>query len=231
VELAERVLRHTSEQTVLQRTPALEVLVAAHAARGDLDRAEAALAQLRDLARRVGTVPLRAAADLAGGITAAARGDHERARRCLEDAVDEFERSGAPFEAAQARMELATSLTALGRSTDAAHEAQVGLDSLTRLGAEAGVRRGRSVLEMAANPDTSPGRKTAPVPQVTHREREVLRCVAEGLTNREIANHLVISEHTVHRHVTNILRKLDLPSRTAAAAHAIRAGLLDSPSK
>jgi DNA-binding NarL/FixJ family response regulator len=37
----------------------------------------------------------------------------------------------------------------------------------------------------------------------------------------------VVSEHTVHRHVTNILRKLDLPSRTAAAAHAVRSGLLD----
>ena len=55
----------------------------------------------------------------------------------------------------------------------------------------------------------------------------MLRLLAEGLTNRQIAARLVISEHTVHRHVTNILRKLDLPSRTAAAAHAARAGLLD----
>ncbi|MGH2778798.1 MAG: response regulator transcription factor [Actinomycetota bacterium] len=49
--------------------------------------------------------------------------------------------------------------------------------------------------------------------------------LAEGLTNRQIAERLVVSEHTVHRHVTNILRKLDLPSRTAAAAYAVRAGL------
>ena len=53
--------------------------------------------------------------------------------------------------------------------------------------------------------------------------------LAAGLTNREIAERLVVSEHTVHRHVTNILRKLGLPSRTAAAAHAIRHGLLDHP--
>ena len=49
--------------------------------------------------------------------------------------------------------------------------------------------------------------------------------VGEGLTNRQIAERLVLSEHTVHRHVANILRKLDLPSRAAAAARAARAGL------
>jgi DNA-binding NarL/FixJ family response regulator len=55
----------------------------------------------------------------------------------------------------------------------------------------------------------------------------VLSLLAEGLTNRQIAERLVVSEHTVHRHVTNILRKLDLPSRSAAAARAAQAGLLD----
>ena len=53
----------------------------------------------------------------------------------------------------------------------------------------------------------------------------MLALLAEGLTNREIAARLVVSEHTVHRHVSHVLRKLDLPSRTAAAAHAVRAGL------
>ena len=55
----------------------------------------------------------------------------------------------------------------------------------------------------------------------------MLRLLADGLTNRQIAERLVVSEHTVHRHVTNLLRKLDLPSRTAAAAYAVRSGLLD----
>ena len=64
---------------------------------------------------------------------------------------------------------------------------------------------------------------------MTKRERDVLRLLAEGLTNRQIADRLVVSEHTVHRHVTNILRKLELPSRTAAAAHAVRTGLADEP--
>ncbi len=69
------------------------------------------------------------------------------------------------------------------------------------------------------------GEASVPLPELTAREREVLALLAEGLTNRQVAERLVVSEHTVHRHVTNILRKLGLPSRAAAAALAARAGL------
>jgi pimeloyl-ACP methyl ester carboxylesterase/DNA-binding CsgD family transcriptional regulator len=58
------------------------------------------------------------------------------------------------------------------------------------------------------------------------REREVLRLIAQGLSDAQIAERLVISPHTVHRHVANILAKLRLPTRAAAAAAAARAGLL-----
>jgi len=65
-----------------------------------------------------------------------------------------------------------------------------------------------------------------PLPELTPREREVLTLLAHGLTNRQLAARLIVSEHTVHRHVTNILRKLDAPSRAAAAALAARHGLI-----
>jgi pimeloyl-ACP methyl ester carboxylesterase/DNA-binding CsgD family transcriptional regulator len=58
------------------------------------------------------------------------------------------------------------------------------------------------------------------------REREVLRLVADGLSDAEIAERLVVSPHTVHRHVANIRTKLRQPSRAAAAAHAVRNGLI-----
>ena len=217
-ELAERSLRQVTVHHRLQRAPALEVLVRARVRRGELAQATAALEELQEVARRVGTMPLRAAAELAEGTLAAAGGDHERARRRLEDAVDHFERSGTPFESAQARIELATTLLALGRRDQAEREARRCLDSLTKLGAEAEARRARRLLD-------APASEGPPIPEVTRRERQVLRLVAEGLTNRQIAERLVVSEHTVHRHVTNILRKLDLPSRTAAAAYAVRSGI------
>jgi DNA-binding NarL/FixJ family response regulator len=62
--------------------------------------------------------------------------------------------------------------------------------------------------------------------ELTPRECDVLRLVAEGKSDTEIARELVLSPHTVHRHVANILRKLGLHSRAAAAAQAGRAGLV-----
>jgi len=64
------------------------------------------------------------------------------------------------------------------------------------------------------------------VDDLSEREREVLRLVAEGLSDADIAERLVLSPHTVHRHVANIRRKLGLRSRSAAAAAAARAGLI-----
>ena len=62
--------------------------------------------------------------------------------------------------------------------------------------------------------------------RLSQREREILACVARGLGDREIAEQLVLSPHTVHRHVANIRRKLGRTSRTAAVAEAARLGLL-----
>jgi DNA-binding NarL/FixJ family response regulator len=61
---------------------------------------------------------------------------------------------------------------------------------------------------------------------LTSRETEVLRLVSTGMSNREIAATLVLSDHTVHRHVANILRKLAQSSRAAAATQAARAGII-----
>src|SRR5262245_24144231 len=220
VELAERVLRQLPEDLKVDRAAALELLVGARSARGELERAGEALDDLREIERLIGTEAQRAGADLAAGRLAAAAGDHERARPMLEDAVDRFERCGAPFEAAQARLELATSLTALGRARDAGREATAARDRLVELGAEVEAGAARRLLGRLGT-DT-------PLPELTPREHDVLRLLADGLTNRQIADRPVVSEHTVHRHVTNILRKLELPSRTAAAALAVRAGLADA---
>jgi pimeloyl-ACP methyl ester carboxylesterase/DNA-binding CsgD family transcriptional regulator len=75
-------------------------------------------------------------------------------------------------------------------------------------------------------PQPSRGAPAEGVGELSEREREVLRLVAEGLSDPEIAERLVLSPHTVHRHVANIRRKLGLHSRSAATAAAARAGLI-----
>jgi pimeloyl-ACP methyl ester carboxylesterase/DNA-binding CsgD family transcriptional regulator len=74
--------------------------------------------------------------------------------------------------------------------------------------------------------DDSPAGEPNGASPLSRRETEVLRLVAAGLSNREIASTLVLSEHTVHRHVANVLRKLTQSSRAAAAATATRAGYI-----
>jgi pimeloyl-ACP methyl ester carboxylesterase/DNA-binding CsgD family transcriptional regulator len=79
----------------------------------------------------------------------------------------------------------------------------------------------------ALGPAPAPGVSDPENGQVlSDREREILGCIAHGLSDREIAEHLVLSSHTVHRHVANIRRKLGRTSRTAAVAEAARLGLL-----
>jgi len=224
-DLAERFLRQIASNRELERVPGLELLIRARTRRGELEDADAALNELREIERAAGTEPLRASVDLAEGLLAAAAGDHERARPMFEDAIDRFERSRGQFEAALARVELATTLFALGRADAAESEADKALDRLLGLGSDGEAKRARRLLEAAG----SRAADTEPLRELTPREREVLRLVTQGLTNGQIAEQLVVSEHTVHRHVTNLLRKLDLPSRTAAAAVAARAGLVESP--
>jgi DNA-binding CsgD family transcriptional regulator len=219
-DLLVRLLRRLPSSNDLDRAPVLALLVRAHVARRALDEAAFTLDALRAIEAQ--TPILRAGVDLAAGALAAAAGEHDRGRVLLEDAVDGFERCGAPFETALARSELARCLRSLGRIEAAEREAAAAHQAFVTIGALAEAERtGRQLaVEQAATP----------LPQLTRREREVMRLLATGMTNRRIAAQLVVSEHTVHRHVTSILRKLDVTTRTAAAAEAVRSGLLESAS-
>jgi NarL family two-component system response regulator LiaR len=79
------------------------------------------------------------------------------------------------------------------------------------------------VMEEVARPSPS-----ADVSMLTPREREVLRLLARGLSNRELADTLVVSEKTVKTHVSSILMKLGVHDRTQAALLAVREGLVDA---
>ena len=194
--------------------------MSARAALDDLDAAGAGCAELERIGADLGTPYVRGRTRLVAGRVAAARRDHEDARRACEDAVDLLVEAGAAHETALARLELARALTALGRDEAAAAETRTARDALVALGAERDVAR----LDAASGEGQAAGPRS--VGELTPRELEVLRLVAQGLGDAEIAERLVLSQHTVHRHVANVRVKLRLPSRAAAVAYAARAGVL-----
>jgi LuxR family maltose regulon positive regulatory protein len=181
--------------------------------------------ELRSIADAVGTRPLRAALSLAEGLVAAAAGDHETARNSLEDAVELFVASGAAFELARARLELARVLASLGREDAAVREATLALRRLDEIGAAGEAARARELLGSLGAPPTARRAPHRDQP-LTPRELEILRLVSEGLTDGEIAARLVLSRHTVHRHVQNAYASLGCSSRASAVAEAYRLNLL-----
>lgn len=226
---AEEYLRAIPREAVTLRIPGLELLVrAAEPAAGEA-AAAAALAELEAAAAAVPSDAVRASASVAAGALAAARSQGERARTAFEDAVRFFQRSGTPFEAACVRLELADVLAALGREKSARTELETARDTFRRLGAQAHAQRAQGMLEGLRRRYQPAPTTSGPLHTLSARQLEVLALLADGLSNPEIAERLVISEHTVHRHVANILRNLDLPSRAAAAALAGRHGLVRPP--
>ena len=214
-ELVDRFLRQLGSSNPLQRFVGLELLINALVALGKAQRAKSVLRELDDLVGPLGTDPLRASALAAAGAVAGAGGDFETARLRYEDAVDLFHRSGAPFETARARIGLARALGALGRADLAVTEARAALEAMQRMHAETESNNAAAVLRELDADEPLTGDAA-----LTRREVEVLQLVAQGLSNPAIAERLLLSEHTVHRHVANILTKLRLSSRAAAATWA-----------
>jgi len=218
----ERYLRAYGPERPVESAPAFEVLVAAHLRLDEVDRAREAHERLAEMADTVGTDALRAAERAAAGGVALATRAPDRARADLEDAIDLYDRCRSPFEAALTR-------TALARALAAADRPEAGLelaiDAATALG-DLGAKRAVRDAERLVN--ELGGRRTAAKRAgLTRREVEVLTLVADGLSNKEVADRLFVSEHTVHRHLSNVYTRLGVTSRAAAVALAAERDLLN----
>jgi DNA-binding NarL/FixJ family response regulator len=218
----ERILRHDPTTLDPDQLVGFEVLVRAHVALGQRDAAANTLARLETAAGAEPADGTRAMLAAVRGIVLSANGDSS-AITALEDAVEGFARSGALFDAARVRIDLAHALHAGGDASGAAHEAKTAEQALQRLGACLERERASALVREL---DAPRGESRAHPDGLTPREVDVLRLVAQGRKNQEIARALHLSEFTIKRHIANILTKLDLPSRAAAAAYATRKGLV-----
>lgn len=181
----------------------------------DLVVARKACEELEDIAVTYGTTGLQVMARHARGAVLLAGGQHEEALPVLRDACRRWQDLEAPYDCARTRVLLAAAYDALGDVDAAGRELDAAAEMFGRLGAQPDAR------QVAA---LRPGRPDLPG-GLTAREAEVLVLVAGGRTNRDIAAELVLSQKTVARHLSNIFTKLDVSSRTAAAAYAYEHGL------
>jgi DNA-binding CsgD family transcriptional regulator len=190
---------------------AVEVLVAC----GDLDRAREAADELSPLASAFGCISMQAQAAQASGAVELARGDPSGALPYLRKAHQLWARAEAPYERARVQLLMGRALSAVGDLEYSRREIEAARTTFRRLRAGPAADEASGLLAPAALPAG-----------LTAREAEVLRLVASGRSNAQIATALVLSEKTVARHLSNIFGKLDVGSRTAATAYAFEHGLV-----
>jgi ATP/maltotriose-dependent transcriptional regulator MalT len=148
-------------------------------------------------------------------------GRYDVSEKHLKESLSLAEACAAPYEQARTYHALAMLAHARGETDAAMQRAEEAREICTRLGAQLLLAR-IDELQAVLNSDSA----VALPAGITQREVEVLRLAAQGFDNAAIAEQLFISAHTVHRHMANILTKLDLPTRTAAVAWALRHDLL-----
>ena len=184
--------------------------------------AEALFTESLDLARRMGMRSAIAYALL--GLALAGRGGAgpgwaARLHGAADQALADLGRAVEPLEGRLADLDRQRLRAAMGAAAFEAEYAAGRTLDLAQVVAALG-RKGAATEQapVAVSGET--------VMVLTPRELDVLKLIAQGLSNPDIARRLVLSEHTVHRHLANILRKLNLSSRAAAAAWGVRTGLV-----
>jgi predicted ATPase/DNA-binding CsgD family transcriptional regulator len=198
---------------------------------GSLDTAAVLFAESLDLAGRIG-MKRQIAYPLIGlamaGHGRAGPGWSARLHGAADQALADMGETIEPLEGHLAELDRERLRAAMGAGAFEAEYAAGRTADLAQVAHEAlkGMRAGLTAQRAAPVSEPAAATSAEAVAVLTPRELEVLKLVAQGLSNADIAQRLVLSEHTVHRHLANILRKLDLSSRAAAAAWGVRTGLV-----
>jgi ATP/maltotriose-dependent transcriptional regulator MalT len=197
----------------------LSAAVEIRVARGDVDGAADVSRHLDDLARALDAPVVTALSALAHGRVARAQGRPSDALGHLRTALAYWRDLTMPYEAARTRELMGLACHDVGDADGCRLELDAARRAYEELGAAHDLGRISDAIAELRDGDTDASVAEDPA-GLTDREREVLSLVAAGHTNRQISEQLIISQHTVGRHVQNIFAKLGVSSRAAATAYA-----------
>ena len=224
---AEKYLRRIPAKEKAERTTGVELLLKIYIKLGKLEQAQKLVSELKNITEDINTLPLKAALLSAEGNLNSAQNNNETAKQNFEDAVDLYEKIKLPFETSINRISLSEVLIKLNRFAQAEGELNTAMSKLKELGAEKDFERARNLLKnlYKDKADKSDINRF----EFTGRELEVLRLIAGGKNNEEIAEMLFLSIRTIEKHITNIYSKMGVSGKSArayAASYAIKHNLV-----
>lgn len=214
IDTAEAAIRQAEEEqeNPMTRSKILLAYIDIMLAVDDISAAQAGAADLSEIAKEFQAPFLQAIAARAEGNIILKKGEPKKALDKLHKAWAALKRIGASYELAKTRMLIGLAYQKIGDKDSAEIEFDAARWTFQKLGAMCDLSKMDPFIQNTSSDDHTHG--------LTPRELQILRLLTTGITNKEIGKDLYISERTVDRHVSNILAKLNVPSRAAATAYA-----------
>ncbi|MEX0685465.1 MAG: LuxR C-terminal-related transcriptional regulator [Balneolales bacterium] len=211
-------IRQSEEQNQdrIKRLEILPAYIEIMLAAGEFREAEAASRELTEISDELGSPFVNGMADLAAGNVLLANGDPHGALEKLRQAWSLFKSLNAAYESARTRVRMGQACREIGDTDSADMELDAARWMFQQFGAGHDLKLVETLIQ----------KSPSDVHGLTPRELEILRLLARGKTNKSIAAEMFISERTVDRHVSNILGKLNLPTRSAATSYAYEHDLI-----
>jgi ATP/maltotriose-dependent transcriptional regulator MalT len=222
--MAEKYIRRFPVSRKAERTTGVELLIRIYLKLGKTAEAEKLIDELKEISKSIKTLPIKAALLSAKGNLNLTKDNLDEAKQNLEDAADIYDDMKSPFETSRTRLILAEVLIKQKKFVQAEAELNAAMISFKKLGAEKDFDKAKYILKnlYKENMDETDKNKYE---LFTGRELEVLKLIAGGNNNEEIAEKLFLSVRTVEKHITNIYSKMGVTGKSArayAASYAIK---------
>jgi pentatricopeptide repeat protein len=222
-EMAQRYIRQIPNKDKTRKLAAIELLIRIYCKQQKTEEAIHLLNELKEIAETVNTLPIKASFLSSSGVVQEACGNTMAAREFFEDAIDIYDTIHAPFESAVTRIFIGEVMIRLQQYRNAESELNTALKAFEAMGAERYTEKAKQLLKTVHRQhalEQQPGS-----PEFTGRELEILRLLAEGKNNEEIAQQLFLSVRTVEKHLTNLYLKMGVSGKSArafAASYAVK---------